>query len=130
MLISSAPPSQPPSVSYCCLNETVAAGAVIGIDGDVRSVPPPTVVGSRANTAFGPASGVVVVVTKLVPPETGAAVQPAGMAGALTPSKFSLKVTTDCPTTIVLVKFVAPRLLFTFSVSVIVLPHAAPAGTV
>src|SRR6186713_2891512 len=82
MLISRAPPSQPPSVSNRLRNETVAAGAVIGIEGDVRSDPPPTVTGSAANAELAAVSGLSVELTKLIPLLTETAVQPAGKAGA------------------------------------------------
>src|SRR5436190_7644908 len=130
MLISSAPPSQPPSVAYFCRKVSSADGAVIGIDGEVRSVPPPTVAGSAAKAAFTPLSGVLVDVTKLMPPSKGTAVQPAGMAGATTPSKPSVAVVVGCPTPKLRVNETGPRLLFTLMVSVITLPQAVAAGTV
>ena len=56
MLISKTPPSQPSSESNRLRNETVAAVAVIGIEGEVKSEPPPTDVGSAANAEFGAVS--------------------------------------------------------------------------
>jgi hypothetical protein len=116
-------------VSNLCLKLTVAASALIGIGGDVRSEPPPTDVGSRANITLGAVSGVLVVLTKLDPPLTGVAVQPAGRPGAVTPSKFSENVTFGTPAINVRVKLVAPRLLFTLKITVTRLPQAAD-GTV
>src|SRR5678816_4231822 len=123
MLISRTPPSQPGSESYRLRNDTVAAGAVISIEGDVRSDPPPTVVGSAAKAEFGAVSGLSVELTKFIPLLTDTAVQPAGNAGGVAPSKFSVKVVTGTPRMIARVKFVAPKLLLTLNVSVIELPH-------
>src|SRR5436189_4435359 len=52
-----------------------------------------TTAGSFTNASFGAVSGVVVEVTHKIPSGfiTLAATQPAGNAGAVTPSKFSLK---------------------------------------
>ena len=58
------------------------------MSGEVRSVPPPIVAGSNANAAFGALFALAVEVTKLIPPKTGVAVQPFGIAGAVTASKF------------------------------------------
>src|SRR5829696_1141394 len=116
MLISRAPPSHPPSVSKRLRNVTVAAEAVIATDGDVRSEPPPTVNGSRANIEFGAELALVVVETKFVPLATDTAVQPAGKAGAVTPAKFCVNVATGTPMMIVRAKLVAPRLLLTLNV--------------
>src|SRR5688572_6056042 len=91
-LISSAPPSHPASVSKRLRKETVAAEAVIAIEGDVRSVPPPTVAGLTAKAEFGAVSGLSGELTKVIPFCTEAAVQPAGNAGATAPSKFSVVV--------------------------------------
>jgi hypothetical protein len=49
-----------------------------------------TVVGSLTNASFGAVFGVVVEVTHNVVPEALVADHPAGMAGAVTPSKFSV----------------------------------------
>jgi hypothetical protein len=130
MLISNTPPSQPGSVSYRLRKETTAAGLVISIDGDVRSDPPPTLRGSAAKAELGAVSLLFVEVTKLTPPRTGAAVHPAGMAGAVTPSKFSEKVVTGTPTINDRVTLIGPRLLLMFRVRVIALPHGVPAGIV
>jgi hypothetical protein len=76
---------------------SVAAEAVIGIEGDVRSEPPPTDVGSAAKAEFGPESELTVVVTKLMPLLTETAVHPAGNAGDVTESKFSENVADGTP---------------------------------
>jgi len=49
-----------------------------------------TVVGSLTNASFGAVFGDVVEVTHRVVPEAFDATQPAGKAGAVTPSKFSV----------------------------------------
>ena len=65
--------------------------------------------GSFTNAALGAVSGVVVDVTQRIPsaPSAFTAVQPAGNAGATTPSKFSAKavVTTSAPYVPVIVAF-------------------------
>jgi hypothetical protein len=53
-----------------------------------------TVVGSLTNASFGAELGVVVEVTHKVVPLALAATQPAGKAGAVTPSKLSVNVVT------------------------------------
>jgi len=50
-----------------------------------------TVVGSLTNAVFGAVFGDVVEVTQSVVPEALLATHPAGKAGAVTPSKFSVK---------------------------------------
>jgi hypothetical protein len=103
---------------------------VIGIEGEVRSVPPPTVVGSAAYAEFGAVSGPRAEFTKFIPLLTETAVQPAGNAGGVAPSKFSVKVVAGTPRMIERVKLVAPKLLLTLNVRVIELPHGVPIGTV
>src|SRR5580765_90643 len=89
ILISSTPPSHAASVSKRCRNDRVAAGAEIAMDGDVRSAALAAAEVSGANAEFGGVSALVVTVAKLIPPRTDVDVQPAGNAGAVTPSKFS-----------------------------------------
>ena len=60
--------------------------------GETSSVSP-TVAGSGANAAFGAVSGVVVDVTHGTSAPVAVLVHPAGSAGAVTPSKFSVKTT-------------------------------------
>jgi hypothetical protein len=72
----------------------------------------------------------VVTVTKFIPPRTDVAVQPAGIAGAVTPSKFWVSVAVGIPTMIVRLKLVAPRLLLTLKVRFRAEPHCVPCGTV
>ena len=50
-----------------------------------------TTLGSLMNASLGAVSGDVVEVTQRMVPPTFDATQPAGKAGAVTPSKFSLK---------------------------------------
>ncbi len=98
--------------------------------GDVRSLLPPTLEGSRAKTAFGGESAADVDVKKLMPPATEDVVQPEGSAGAVTPSKFSVNVVDGAPIRIERVNVVEPRLLLTLKVKVTALPQGVPAGIV
>jgi hypothetical protein len=61
--------------------------AEIAIAGEINSVLP-TDAGSGANASFGAVSGVVVEVTHGDSAPVAVVVQPAGNAGAVTPSKF------------------------------------------
>src|SRR5262245_47503945 len=87
MLISSVPPSHPPSVwkKFWNVNwfpaDTPNAGDVMTLSEDVLT--------SFTNAAFGALAGEMLVVCHglLVPPRV-AVVHPAGRAGAPTPSKF------------------------------------------
>src|SRR6185295_10598301 len=101
ILISNLPPSKPASVLKLFLNVKRTdglvpnAGAVgMGITGDVKveslaTVPP------APKAEFGAVSGVVVDVTQsavlFAATLLRAVVQPTGRAGAVTPSKFSVK---------------------------------------
>ena len=103
---------------------------MIGTAGVVRSVPPPTVVGSAANAAFGALFELLVEVTKLMPDWTEVGVQPAGKLGAVTASKLSLNVWIIEPIWIGRTKLVGPRVLVTLTVKFTAAPHGVPAGIV
>src|SRR6185503_7379351 len=120
MLISRTPPSKPASVLKLLLNETRTSGAPpnagaagTAISGETNSLPP-GVVALAPKAPFGGVGGVPAVdVTQRTGPPVGlvlAVVQPAGSAGAVTPSKFSVKVgAIVCRTPRVKVKLKLPR---------------------
>jgi hypothetical protein len=87
MLISSTPPSNPPSRLKLFRKLNDPPPADMANAGDISSVSP-VAPGSGANAAFGAVSDVLVVVTQGTLTPVAAVVQPAGNAGAVTPSKF------------------------------------------
>src|SRR5664280_2776800 len=88
------------------------------------SVFEPMLAGSGENAALGTVSRVVVEVTQLDSAPPAEVVQPAGNAGAVTPSKFCVKVAERAPRLklyVTVPKFVA--LVWICSVAVMLLPH-------
>src|ERR1043165_1703388 len=86
---SSTPPSKVFSKLKKLRKLSCAAGDVITMLGVSRSLSD-TAAGSSINASLGAVSGVVVDVTHSgAPPIALVATQPAGNAGAVTPSKFS-----------------------------------------
>jgi len=73
--------------------------------GEISSVLP-TAFGSGAKASFGAVSGVVVDVTHGLSAPVAAVVQPAGSAGAVTPSKFSPQPVTGVPVAVAVGVFV------------------------
>src|SRR5918911_1134216 len=107
-----------------------AEAVVMAMLGETNSVLP-TVVGSGANVALGALStGVLVTDTQADSPPVAAVVQPAGSAGATTPSKFCVKPSTGEP--MVSGKFwvVGPRLLLMSTGIDNTEPQVVAAGTV
>jgi hypothetical protein len=90
MLISRTMPSKPLSMLYKFLKVTCAGPAGTAIDGVTSSVLP-TLFGSGAKASLDALEGLVVEVTHGLSTPLAAVVQPAGSAGAVTPSKLSEK---------------------------------------
>src|SRR6186713_591987 len=90
MLISRTIPSKVFSTSKLLRKLNDPPPAAIVNAGEISSVLP-TAAGSGANASFGAVSGVVVDVTQATSAPVAALVHPAGSAGAVTPSKFSLQ---------------------------------------
>src|SRR6478735_5154264 len=94
-------------------------------DGEISSVLP-TPLGSGAKASLGAVSGVVVDVTHGDSVPVAAVVQPAGSAGAVTPSKFSPQPATGVPVAVGVAVAVAVGVAVAVPVGVGV-PHPAPA---
>ena len=80
----------------------------------------PTAFGSGAKASFGAVSGVVVDVTHGDSAPVAAVVQPAGSAGAVTPSKFSPQPVTGVPVAVGVAVAVAVGVLVAVPVGVAV----------
>src|SRR6187549_2423144 len=91
MLISRTMPSKVFSTLKLLRKLNDPPPAAIAIGGETSSVSP-TAAGSGANASFGAVSGVVVDVTQATSAPVAAVVHPAGSAGAVTLSKFSLQI--------------------------------------
>lgn len=78
------------------MNVTLAPPAATAKDGVTNSVLP-TFPGPGAKASFGALKGLVADVTHGTSAPVAALVQPAGSAGATTPSKFSVKVAAVTP---------------------------------
>ena len=100
------------------------------MSGDINSAEPPSVVGSAANIELAPLSALWPVKTKIITSLLDVTDQSVGAAGGVRASKFCENVVVGDPTAITRVKATGPRLLLTFSVKVITLPHAVSAGIV
>src|SRR5258706_312481 len=92
MLISSTSPSNPLSRLNRFLKLTCDPPAATTKFGETSSVLP-MLLTSGAKASFGAVSGLVVDVTHGTSTPVAVVVQPAGSAGAVTPSKFSLHET-------------------------------------
>src|SRR5258706_15259638 len=85
----------------------VAGTLMVGVSSTVL----PTVVTSGANASFGALMGLVAEVTQATSLPLAAVTQPAGSAGAVTPSKFSVKTEFTVGAPRVIVKVTVPRLV-------------------
>src|SRR6185295_2194769 len=117
MLISSTMPSNPlvgvtPLASilnrFLKVNCAPAAGTLMV---GVSSVVLPMLLTSGANASFGALLGFVADVTQATSTPVAAVAQPAGNAGGVTPSKFSLNVVVVDSAPSVIVNVTVPRLV-------------------
>src|SRR4051812_23803702 len=111
------------------MNVNWAFAEVMPISGVTNSLVA-AVVTSLAKASLGALPGFVLEVTQLASDPVCALVQPAGSAGATTPSNASLKLKFGWPTKRVKLLVTGPKLLVMLTEMLSNVPHGVFAGTV